>query len=188
MKVRTLDGKGLRSAGYTEFECHALIHAAGHCAAGETFQGVPTSANVVYQKSDDTFFVASKDDDTVTVIRHSNGKTLTARIIQDGETKKETKTKTTEKTETKEMETTTTNAKMEQLQQAAALLELLKSNGGYCCAGDKYNAEAVETVLSKNCKTYLDAQQAGTIKPLSTLDSLLMRVVYKLKYSKQAEE
>ena len=131
MKVRTLDGKGLRSAGYTEFECHALIHAAGHCAAGETFQGVPTSANVVYQKSDDTFFVAAKDDDTVTVIRHSNGKTLTARIIQDGEkptTTKKTETKTTEKTETKEMETTT--AKMEQLQQAAALLELLKSSNG----------------------------------------------------------
>ena len=122
MKVRTLDGKGLRSAGYTEFECHALQHAAGHCAAGETFQGVPTSANVVYQKSDDTFFVAAKDDDTVTIIRHSNGKTLTARIIQDGE-----KATTTKKTETKEMETT---AKMDQLQQAAALLELLKSNNG----------------------------------------------------------
>ena len=126
MKVRTLDGKGLRSAGYTEFECHALIHAAGHCSAGDTFQGVPTSANVVYQKSDDTFFVAARDEDTVTIIRHSNGKTLTARIIQDNETKKETKT--TKKTETKEMETTT--AKNDQLQQAAALLELLKSNNG----------------------------------------------------------
>lgn len=127
MKVRTLDGKGLRSAGYTEFECHALIHAAGHCAAGETFQGVPTSANIVYQKSDDTFFVAARDEDTVTIIRHSNGKTLTARIIQEDEKTK--KKETTKKTETKEeMETKT--AKMEQLQQAAALLELLKSNGG----------------------------------------------------------
>lgn len=125
MKVRTLDGKGLRSAGYTEFECHALIHAAGHCAAGETFQGVPTSANVVYQKSDDTFFVASRDEDTVTLVRHSNGRTLVARIIQDGEkaTKKETTTKKpnhNEKTET--METTDSN----ELQQAAALLKMLK--------------------------------------------------------------
>ena len=131
MKVRTLEGKGLRSAGYTEFECHALIHAAGHCAAGETFHGVPTSANVVYQKSDDTFFVASRDEDTVTIVRHSNGKTLTARIIQDGEkpTKKETK-KTENTTKEKEMETTTTTttAKMDQLQQAASLLELLKSS------------------------------------------------------------
>lgn len=125
MKVRTLEGKGLRSAGYTEFECHALIHAAGHCTAGETFQGVPTSANVVYQKSDDTFFVASRDEDTVTLIRHSNGKTLTARIIQEGEKTQKT---TTKKTETKEMETTST--KMDQLQQAAALLELLKSSNG----------------------------------------------------------
>ena len=117
MKVRTLDGRGLRSAGYTEFECHALIHAAGHCAAGETFQGVPTSANVVYQKSDDTFFVAARDEDTVTVIRHSNGKTLTARIIQDGE-KAQKKETTTKKTETKEMKTTTTTAN--ELQHAAA--------------------------------------------------------------------
>lgn len=129
MKVRTLDGKGLRSAGYTEFECHALIHAAGHCAAGETFQGVPTSANVVYQKSDDTFFVASRDEDTVTLVRHSNGRTLVARIIQDGEkaTKKETTTKKpnhNEKTETETMETTTTTAN--ELQQAAALLKMLK--------------------------------------------------------------
>ena len=129
MKVRTLDGKGLRSAGYTEFECHALIHAAGHCAAGETFQGVPTSANVVYQKSDDTFFVASRDEDTVTIIRHSSGKTLTARIIQDGEkaTKKETTTKKpnhNEKTETETMETTTATAN--ELQQAAALIKMLK--------------------------------------------------------------
>ena len=141
MKVRTLDGKGLRSAGYTEFECHALIHAAGHCAAGETFQGVPTSANVVYQKSDDTFFVAARDEDTVTIIRHSNGKALTARIIQqDNETKKGTTT--TKKTETKEkeMETITANAKMEQLQQAAALLELLKSNGNDDTARERIDA------------------------------------------------
>lgn len=145
MKVRTLDGKGLRSAGYTEFECHALIHAAGHCAAGETFQGVPTSANVVYQKSDDTFFVAARDEDTVTVIRHSNGKTLTARIIQEGETPKKKETTTTKKTEnTKEMETTT--AKMEQLQQAAALLELLKSSNG---GNDEKAQERIDALEAK---------------------------------------
>ena len=146
MKVRTLDGRGLRSAGYTEFECHALIHAAGHCAAGETFHGVPTSANVVYQKSDDTFFVAARDEDTVTVIRHSNGKTLSARIIQDGETptKKEKKETTTKKTET--METTTANAKMEQLQQAAALLELLKSSNG---GNDDTARERIDALAAK---------------------------------------
>lgn len=138
MKVRTLDGKGLRTAGYTEFECHALIHAAGHCAAGETFQGVPTSANVVYQKSDDTFFVAAKDDDTVTIIRHSNGKTLTARIIQDGETKKETKT--TKKTETKEKEMETTTTTANELQQAAALLALLKGKGNDDAARERIEA------------------------------------------------
>lgn len=148
MKVRTLDGKGLRSAGYTEFECHALLHAAGHCAAGETFQGVPTSANVVYKKSDDTFFVASKDAETVTIIRHSNGKTLTARIIQDGEKATKKETTTTKKTETKEMETTTTTAtaKMEQLQQAAALLELLKSSN---CGNDDTARERIDAIAAQ---------------------------------------
>ena len=154
MKVRTLDGKGLRSAGYTEFECHALIHAAGHCAAGETFQGVPTSANVVYKKSDDTFFVADRDEDTVTLVRHSNGKTLTARIIQDGETPKKKENTTTKKTEnTKKMETTTTTAttanNMEQLQQAAALLQLLKGGGNDENARERIDAiEAQVDALS----------------------------------------
>lgn len=145
MKVRTLDGRGLRSAGYTEFECHALQHAAGHCAAGETFQGVPTSANVIYQKSDDTFFVAAKDEDTVTLVRHSNGKTLTARIIQDGE--KTPKTTAKKKTTTENnMETTTTAAtattanNMEQLQQAAALLQLLKGGGNDDTARERIDA------------------------------------------------
>ena len=144
MKVRTLDGRGLRSAGYTEFECHALQHAAGHCAAGETFRGVPTSANVIYQKSDDKFFVAAKDSETVTLVRHSNGKTLTARIIQEGE--KTTKTTTTKKTETKEntenMETTmtTTTTTANELQQAAALLQLLKGNGNDDAARERIDA------------------------------------------------
>ena len=144
MKVRTLDGKGLRSAGYTEFECHALIHAAGHCSAGETFQGVPTSANVVYQKSDDAFFVAARDEDTVTIIRHSNGKTLTARIIQDGEKPTKKETTTTKKTETMETTTTTTTATANDLQQAAALLQLLKGNGNDNAARERIDAIAAQ--------------------------------------------
>lgn len=150
MKVRTLDGRGLRSAGYTEFECHALIHSAGHCAAGETFQGVPTSANVVYQKSDDTFFVAARDEDTVTLVRHSNGKTLTARIIQDGE-----KATTTKKTETKEMETTTTTttANSNELQQAAAFLKMIKGGGNDENARERIDAlEAKVSALEAEIK------------------------------------
>lgn len=178
MKVRTLDGRGLRSAGYTEFECHALIHAAGHCSAGETFQGVPTSANVIYQKSDDTFFVAARDEDTVTIIRHSNGKTLTARIIQDGETptKKEKKeTTTTKKTETKEMETTTANAKMEQLQQAAALLQLLKGNGN-----DKDARERIEALAAQ--VEELTAQvEALKIQPAKVHEIILPEKVEKVE-------
>lgn len=160
MKVRTLEGKGLRSAGYTEFECHALIHAAGHCAAGETFQGVPTSANVVYQKSDDTFFVAAKDDDTVTIIRNSNGKTLTARIIQDGEKPK--KKETTKKTETKEeMETTTTTTTANPAEMLTAAIQALA--GGVTPAAIQALQEEV-AALKEEVAALKDEKPSRTIE------------------------
>ena len=65
---------------------------------------------------------------------------------------------------------------------------LLKDKGGYCCANDEYNASAVEIVMKKNCKAMLDTQNLGKIKPIKAYECLLMRVVYKLKYSKQADK
>lgn len=65
---------------------------------------------------------------------------------------------------------------------------LLKDKGGYCCANDEYNATAVEMVMKKNCKAMLDTQNLGDIKPIKFYECLLMRVVYKLKYSKQADK
>ncbi len=65
---------------------------------------------------------------------------------------------------------------------------LLKDKGGYCCASDEYNATAVEIVLKKNCKAMLDTQNIDKIKPIKLHECLLMRIVYKLKYSKQADK
>ncbi|MBQ8228493.1 MAG: class II aldolase/adducin family protein [Clostridia bacterium] len=65
---------------------------------------------------------------------------------------------------------------------------LLKDKGGYCCANDEYNATAVEIVMKKNCKAMLDTQNIGKIKPIKLHECLLMRIVYKLKYSKQADK
>ncbi len=65
---------------------------------------------------------------------------------------------------------------------------LLNGKGGYCCANDEYNATAVEMVMKKNCKAMLDTQNIGEIKPIKLHECLLMRIVYKLKYSKQADK
>lgn len=63
---------------------------------------------------------------------------------------------------------------------------MLKDNGAVCVAGERDDAEAVEMVLEKGIKTYmanaLFSKKGNTISPV---DSVLMRLVYKMKYSKQ---
>ena len=63
---------------------------------------------------------------------------------------------------------------------------LIKDNGAICVAGNEYDAEAVELVMEKGCKTAVGAELYAGVKPISTLDANIMRIVYKLKYSKKA--
>lgn len=63
---------------------------------------------------------------------------------------------------------------------------LVKDNGAVCVAGNQYDAEAVELVMEKAAKTAVGAELYAEVKPLSALDSNLMRIIYKLKYSKKA--
>lgn len=62
---------------------------------------------------------------------------------------------------------------------------LLKGNGALCAAGDKSDAEAVEMVLAKGARTQMSADMLGGAKAINPVEALLMRVVYKTKYSKQ---
>ncbi len=62
---------------------------------------------------------------------------------------------------------------------------LIKSNGAVCCGPNKEEAQAAEMVMEKNCKTALCGEIFGGAKNLGAVDSLLMNVVYRLKYSKQ---
>ncbi len=62
---------------------------------------------------------------------------------------------------------------------------LLKDNGAICCGPNREEALACEMVMEKNCKTALAGDLFGTAKPIGTFDSILMNVVYRLKYSKQ---
>lgn len=62
----------------------------------------------------------------------------------------------------------------------------IKDNGAVCVAGSQYDAEAVEIVMEKGCKTAVGAELYAETKPLGTLDSYLMNFIYKVKYSKKA--
>lgn len=65
---------------------------------------------------------------------------------------------------------------------------LLKNGGGYCCAGNKSDAQAVEMVLSKGCKTYSETKSIKKVKPINPIETFLMRFIYLKKYSKQAQK
>lgn len=65
---------------------------------------------------------------------------------------------------------------------------LLKDNGALCCGPSMYDAEATEMVVDKNCKTFIGSKLFDKVKPLSPIDTHLMRFVYLTKYSKQASK
>lgn len=62
---------------------------------------------------------------------------------------------------------------------------LLKDNGAVCCGPNMDEAGATEMVMEKNCKTYIASELFGGTKPIGKFDSVLMNLVYRLKYSKQ---
>jgi L-fuculose-phosphate aldolase len=62
---------------------------------------------------------------------------------------------------------------------------LLKDNGALCASGDMSDAQAVEMVMDKGCKTQIGADLYGKIKPINPIEAKLMRIIYLKKYSKQ---
>ena len=63
---------------------------------------------------------------------------------------------------------------------------LLDNNGALCVAGSEYDAEAVELVMEKGCKTAIGAELYAEAKPIGAFDAHLMNFIYKVKYSKKA--
>lgn len=62
---------------------------------------------------------------------------------------------------------------------------LLKDNGAVCCGPNREEALATEMVMEKNCKTLLAGGLFGDSKTIGMFDSVLMNIVYRVKYSKQ---
>ncbi len=63
---------------------------------------------------------------------------------------------------------------------------LVKDNGAVCVAGSQYDAEAVEMVMEKACKTFVGTELYKGVKAINPLEANLMRVIYLKKYSKKA--
>lgn len=62
---------------------------------------------------------------------------------------------------------------------------LVNGKGAYCFAATESDAQAVEMVLNKGCKTNYEASLLGKPKVIGAVDALLMRIIYLKKYSKQ---
>jgi L-fuculose-phosphate aldolase len=65
---------------------------------------------------------------------------------------------------------------------------LLKDNGMLCVAGNNSDAQAVEMVAEKNAKAYIASKLFGKNNVIAPHEALLMRFIYKAKYSKKAQE
>ncbi|NLI69258.1 MAG: class II aldolase/adducin family protein [Firmicutes bacterium] len=65
---------------------------------------------------------------------------------------------------------------------------LIENNGALCCGPSKSDAAAVAMIMEKGCRTIIGSSLFGKVKPISPLESLLMRFVYLTRYSKKAAE
>ncbi len=61
----------------------------------------------------------------------------------------------------------------------------MKDGSVLCCGPDMYDANAIQMVVEKNCKSYLAGCAFGSPNYISKLDCIIMRFVYMQKYSKQ---
>ncbi len=63
---------------------------------------------------------------------------------------------------------------------------LLENNGAICVAGNEFDAGAIEFITNKGAKIQISAHMFEKVEPINPIETRLMRLVYKLKYSKQA--
>ncbi len=64
----------------------------------------------------------------------------------------------------------------------------IKGMGALCTGASQYDCDAVKLVLEKECITELASRLAHQNHAVDSLDAMIMRVIYVLKYSKKASE
>ncbi len=65
---------------------------------------------------------------------------------------------------------------------------LIKDKGALCCGANEGDAQAVDMIMSKSGLTLLTSKVFGKSKAINPAEAWLMRIVYTLKYSKQASK
>lgn len=65
---------------------------------------------------------------------------------------------------------------------------LIKDMGALCCGANEGDAQAVDMIMSKSALTLLTSKVFGKTKAINPVEAWIMRIVYTLKYSKQAEK
>lgn len=65
---------------------------------------------------------------------------------------------------------------------------LVKGHGALCTGNSKFDIDGVKKVLDKECKAEMYCKLTLSESPLSPLDTNLMRLIYNMKYSKQAKK
>lgn len=65
---------------------------------------------------------------------------------------------------------------------------LIKDMGALCCGANEGDAQAVDMIMSKSSLTLLTSKVFGKSKAINPAEAWVMRIVYTLKYSKQAEK
>lgn len=65
---------------------------------------------------------------------------------------------------------------------------LIEDMGALCCGANEGDAQAVDMIMSKSSLTLLTSKVFGKTKAINPVEAWLMRIVYTLKYSKQAEK
>ena len=63
---------------------------------------------------------------------------------------------------------------------------LLENNGALCVASSEYDAGAIEFITNKGAKIQVSAKMFNKVEPINPLETRIMNIVYRLKYSKQA--
>lgn len=65
---------------------------------------------------------------------------------------------------------------------------LLENNGALCVAGSEYDAGAIEFITNKGAKIQVSAHMFEKVEPINPIETRIMNLVYRLKYSKQANK
>lgn len=154
----------------------------GKLVGGNDFPIEAELHRAVYDNRDDiNFIIHSKEEDITAVSKI--GKTvkpflddfaqLCGATVKSAEFNKNDTIKTTKKV-------------VKALKGRSAVL--LKDNGALCCSGTLSDAQAVEMVMDKGCKTFLGSSLFGGGKAINPIETRLMRFIYLKKYSKQASK